>query len=154
MGFAAIKDGEQAFNILSILNPINHSLTLEDAYIYAVEPYVIPADVYANPASVGRGGWTWYTGSAAWYYRAITESILGLYREGHFLRIDPCLPKTLSKYQINYKFGKSIYEINVKNSFGEKYKSSSMTVDGEKIVDFKINLKDDGEKHFVDVFIA
>jgi cellobiose phosphorylase len=115
---------------------------------------VIPADVYSNPDSLGRGGWTWYTGSAAWYYRAITESILGLYREGNFLRIDPSLPRTLSEYKVSYKFGKSTYEIRVKYNPDEKEEESHMVIGGERMNELKISLIDNGEDHYVDVYIV
>ncbi len=142
MAFAANKDGDQAFKIMSILNPINHSRTKDQALIYKVEPYVISADVYSNPSLIGRGGWSWYTGSAGWYYRAFTESILGIYREGNNLRIDPCLPKILSEYQINYKFGSTLYKIQVKRS-----------VSREDITNPNIFLIDDGEIHYINIVV-
>lgn len=153
MAFAKNNDGDEAFKILSIINPINHSRSNDDALIYGVEPYVISADVYSNPDLLGRGGWSWYTGSAGWYYRALTESILGIYREGINLRIDPCLPKLLSEYLISYKFGLSIYLIQVKRCTDEQIDLPSIKMDGEVLATSYIPLKDEGKTYHIDVLI-
>lgn len=153
MGFAAVDDGDKAFKLMTMMNPINHSRKLNDADIYAVEPYVISADIYSNPSSVGRGGWTWYTGSAGWYYRACTESILGLYREGNTLRIKPCLPKEIPTYQVDYKFGQSVYKIKVKTLEVGSKDSLGITLDGLKLTENSIPLSDDGKSHYVDMII-
>ncbi|MBJ2150829.1 glycosyl transferase [Paracoccus sp. IB05] len=87
-----LKDGDGAARLFAMLNPVNHALTPEDTQCYKVEPYVVAADVYSVNPHEGRGGWTWYTGSAAWMYRAAVEGILGIRREGSYLRIAPCLP--------------------------------------------------------------
>lgn len=151
MGFAAIDDGNQAFKLLSFLNPINHSRTHEDALKYGVEPYVISADIYSNPDSLGRGGWSWYTGSSGWYYRALTESLFGLHREGNTLRINPCLPDILTEYQVSYKFGQSVYEIKVEYYPKEKDYVSNTTIDGENVSSPIIDLIDDGQVHHVSI---
>ncbi len=96
MAFAALGEGDKAAALFSLLNPINHARTRSDVHRYKVEPYVVAADVYAAAPHVGRGGWTWYTGSAGWMQRAGVESILGLRLEGDVLRLDPCIPKSLA----------------------------------------------------------
>jgi len=154
MGFAAVGDGDQAFKLLSILNPINHSRSKSEALTYVVEPYVVSADIYSNPASIGRGGWTWYTGSAGWFYRAFTEFILGIYREGNTLRINPCLPKILPEYKINYKFGSSLYEIQVKQNSIEQTKKIGIVMDGQTINTPNIPLRDDGKIHQVSIVVG
>ena len=93
MAFAALGEGDKAAELFSLLNPINHARTRADVHRYKVEPYVVAADVYAAPPHVGRGGWTWYTGSAGWMQRAGIESILGLRLQGAVLHLDPCIPK-------------------------------------------------------------
>ena len=93
MAFAALGEGDKAAELFSLLNPINHSRTRADAYRYKVEPYVVCADIYSTAPHVGRGGWTWYTGSAGWLQRAGVESLLGLRLRGAFLSVDPCIPK-------------------------------------------------------------
>ena len=96
MAFAALGEGDKAADLFSLLNPINHARTRADVLRYKVEPYVVAADVYATAPHVGRGGWTWYTGSAGWMHRAGVESILGLRIRGAFLHLDPCIPKSLA----------------------------------------------------------
>ena len=96
MAFAGLGEGDKAAALFWMLNPINHARTRTDMHRYKVEPYVVAADVYAAPGHVGRGGWTWYTGSAGWMQRAGVESILGLRIEGDKLRLDPCIPGVLA----------------------------------------------------------
>jgi cyclic beta-1,2-glucan synthetase len=151
MGFAANKDGDQAFKLMSMLNPINHTRSNQKALTYKVEPFVVSADIYVNPAHVGQGGWTWYTGSAGWYYRAFMESVLGIYREGNLLRIDPCLPKALGEYQVKYKYGSSLYEIQIKNTFVSLGEKPVISIDGQTIVKPNIPLTDDGRIHQVNI---
>ena len=99
MAFAELGDARRAWELLTMINPVNHSLSGQDAATYKVEPYVVAADVYASPPHVGRGGWTWYTGSAGWLYRLIVESLLGLRLEVDKLRFKPCLPAALAVLQ-------------------------------------------------------
>ena len=93
LAFAALGDGDKAGELFSLLNPINHASSRAGVYRYKVEPYVIAADIYAEPPHVGRGGWTWYTGSAGWMYRAGIEWILGLRLRGTMMHLDPCIPR-------------------------------------------------------------
>src|SRR5690606_4900718 len=92
LAFAKLGEGDKAGELFALLNPINHSRTPEEAERYKVEPYVVAADVYSVAPHAGRGGWTWYTGSAGWMYRAGIEGLLGIRREGATLVIDPCIP--------------------------------------------------------------
>jgi len=92
LAFVALRQGDKAHDLFALLNPINHSATPEQVARYKVEPYVIAADVYSVAPHIGRGGWTWYTGSAGWMYRAGIEGILGIRREGDILIVDPCIP--------------------------------------------------------------
>ncbi len=118
IAFAKLGQGEKALSLFSLLNPINHARTRADVHRYKVEPYVVAADIYAMPPHVGRGGWTWYTGSAAWMQRAGVESILGLRMEGGRLWIDPCIPKAWSGFEASIRHGSSRYEIRIENPDG------------------------------------
>ena len=115
MAFAALGDGDKAVALFSLLNPINHARTRTELLRYKVEPYVVAADVYATAPHVGRGGWTWYTGSAGWMQRAGVESILGLRRRGAYLHLDPCIPKAWPKFEITVRRQSTRYEIVVDN---------------------------------------
>ena len=98
-----------------MLNPINRALTPEAAFRYKVEPYVVAADVYSEPPHVGRGGWTWYTGSAAWMYRAGLEWILGCRLRGATLLLNPCIPRNWPGFEVTLRYRSSRYEIEVEN---------------------------------------
>ena len=129
------------------LNPINHALTAEAVARYKVEPYVIAADIYAHPQHLGRGGWTWYTGSAAWMYRVGLEGLLGVSRRGAGLRFSPCLPKDWPGFELTYRFGRSRYEIEVENGAGGKV--IGIQLDGQDLDGVELPLVDDGQKHSV-----
>ena len=115
MGFAALGQGDKAAEVFSLVNPINHTATRAGVLRYKVEPYVVAADVYSVPPHVGRGGWTWYTGSAGWLYRAGIESILGLRVNGEFLLIDPCIPTAWLGFEMTLRYRGAVYEISVRN---------------------------------------
>jgi len=154
MAFAAHKNLQRAWNLLPFLSPIHHSSTPEDVRKYRVEPYVIASDIYAAPPHTGRGGWTWYTGSAGWMYTLILESLLGLRMSGDFIRIDPCIPVTWKSYQIDYRYRSTIYHILVQNSrplgfCGTGSRVRSVVVDGIDQADKNIHLADDREVHQV-----
>jgi cellobiose phosphorylase len=149
--FAELGDGERAHELFDLLNPIHHTDTAEKAARYMAEPYVIAADVYSAPAHLGHAGWTWYTGSASWMLRVAVEKILGLQREGDQLRIKPCIPGTWDKYQIHYRFGKSLYHIHVENSEGVNGGIASMTLNGSRVENETIALIDDGKEYQVTV---
>src|SRR5207247_8906043 len=111
MAFAALGDGDKAGELFAMLNPINHASSPARIARYRVEPYVVAADVYAEPPHVGRGGWTWYTGSAAWMYRAGLESILGFRRRGARLEVDPCIPRAWPGFTIAFRSHPARYEV-------------------------------------------
>jgi cellobiose phosphorylase len=149
--FAQMGQGDRATELFRLINPIYHADTPENVERYQVEPYVIAADVYSVEPYVGRGGWTWYTGSASWMYRLGTEMILGLQRVGDHLKVNPSVPGSWSEFQINYRFGKSMYKILVKpRSDADKHSKASM--DGKALEDELIPLKDDGQTHAVVVY--
>jgi cyclic beta-1,2-glucan synthetase len=116
---------------------------------YKVEPYVVAADVYTAEGHVGRGGWTWYTGSASWMYRVALEAILGFRKEGNTLRIEPSVPRAWPGYSIEYRHGSSVYRIEVRVSRAEKRRATRVTVDGVRIKGDAIALVDDGNPHTV-----
>jgi cyclic beta-1,2-glucan synthetase len=139
---------EEAEEIYRFLNPVYHGMNPEK---YLVEPYVIAADVYSNPLHMGRGGWTWYTGSAAWFYRLGLEGILGVLRQGTNLRFDPRIPPSWPDYQIHYRWGQSLYHIHVENPEGIAQGVRELTLDGKEISNGVMPLVDDGEEHKVSV---
>jgi cyclic beta-1,2-glucan synthetase len=118
MAFAGLGEGDKAAGLFSLLNPINHARSRAAVHRYKVEPYVVAADVYAEPTHAGRGGWTWYTGLSGWMQRAGIESILGLRMEGRFLRLDPCIPKGWRDFEMTIRYRSARYEIRVENPEG------------------------------------
>jgi cyclic beta-1,2-glucan synthetase len=147
--FTQLRDGAQAHHLFSLLNPILQSDAEAKAAAYRVEPYVIAADIYSAPPYVGRGGWTWYTGSAAWMYRLGWERLLGLrLEEGRFLRVDPLLPPHWDGFTAAYRFGKSRYSIRITRANGA---DPSARLDGAPLPEARIPLVDDGAEHQVEV---
>jgi cellobiose phosphorylase len=151
MAFAALGDSRRAWELLALINPVNHGLTAPALEIYKTEPYVIAADVYAIAPHTGRGGWTWYTGSAGWMYRLILESLLGLRREGDRLGFAPCLPEQWQHYSMSYRHGATLYRIEVLQSPAAEgaAAASSLTLDGLAQAGPSIALVDDGGTHQV-----
>jgi cyclic beta-1,2-glucan synthetase len=139
---------ERAMELLDLLNPILRGATADAVARYRVEPYVVAGDVYSQPPHRGRGGWTWYTGSAAWFYRVALETILGLQRHGTRLTIQPRVPKTWREYEITYRFGSATYHIVVDNQ-PHPDAETRMTVDGVAAADDSLELHDDGRVHEV-----
>ena len=115
LALAKLGEGDRAGALFALVNPINHARTPEQTSRYKVEPYVVAADVYSVPPHVGRGGWTWYTGSAAWMYRAGVEGILGIRREGASVLVDPCIPAAWPGFEARIKLGSTQYDIRVDN---------------------------------------
>jgi cyclic beta-1,2-glucan synthetase len=150
LAFALLGDGDRAGELFSILNPINHASTRAGIHRYKVEPYVVCADVYSSPQHVGRGGWTWYTGSAGWMYRTAVEGILGIHLRGGVLCINPCIPRGWTGFEITYKYGSSRYRIAVENPRGVSTGVSLATLDGREIAGTpcEIALVDDGAYHY------
>ncbi|HEX5874373.1 MAG TPA: glucoamylase family protein [Pyrinomonadaceae bacterium] len=131
IAFSMLGDGERAGELFTLLNPINHSSTRAGLHKYKVEPYAAAGDVYAVPPHNGRGGWTWYTGSAGWMYRAGLESILGFKLQKDRLEIDPCVPRWWRDFEITYRRGRAVYRIKVENPLGVSRGVVSVEVDGE-----------------------
>ena len=154
--FAKLGDGDRAAKLLSLLNPINHALTWAAVQRYKVEPYVACADVYSTPPHVGRGGWTWYTGSAGWMYRAGLESILGFTVEGNALRIDPCVPRAWRDFEIAFRHCTTRYEILVENHAGVCRGVVRLELDDQVLphVSKHVVLVDDGAIHRVRVTLG
>jgi cyclic beta-1,2-glucan synthetase len=148
---ARIGEAERAHRLFTLLNPVNHSLTREDAVRYAVEPYVVAADVYASKSHFGRGGWTWYTGSAGWMYRILVEDILGLKRAGDRLYIAPCVPQGWSRFEVKYRYGRSELDIVFENPEGNGTTVERVEIGGRIAVDHAIPLTDDGRQRHVRV---
>ncbi len=150
MAFAALGDSKRAWELLSMINPVNHANTPAGVATYKVEPYVIAADVYAVTPHTGRGGWTWYTGSAGWMYRLIVESLLGLSLEVDKLRITPCLPAEWQRFKMHYRYRETVYHISVtqtQNGSG----GMVVTADGIEQKDKTVPLVDDRREHVVEV---
>ena len=151
MAFALLGDHERAWELVGLVNPINHATTPAAASVYKVEPFVIAADVYAVAPHTGRGGWTWYTGSAGWMYRLLIETLLGLNREGNRLRLTPRLPKSWTTCKIHYRFRQTPYHINMSRPSDHSPDSVRATLDGRELTDLTIPLVDDGQEHDVEV---
>ena len=137
---------------MTIINPINHANSPEAIATYKVEPYVVAADVYALAPHTGRGGWTWYTGSAGWMYRLILESLLGLKRKGDKLCFTPCIPDDWNGFSIRYRYGKTIYHILVTRAPDGKNETKVIINEVEQM-EKTVLLVDDGMEHKVDVII-
>ncbi|HEY2884830.1 MAG TPA: glucoamylase family protein [Rhizomicrobium sp.] len=154
--FAKLGDGDKAFELLSLLNPINHTNSQNGVHRYKVEPYVVSADVYSMPPHVGRGGWTWYTGSAGWMYRVALERILGLRLQGANLMLDPCIPNTWSGYEISFRHGSARYDISIENPLGVCRGILAIKLDGQMLSKKPslIPLVDDGESHRVQIVLG
>ncbi|MHB1943564.1 MAG: GH36-type glycosyl hydrolase domain-containing protein, partial [Acidiferrobacteraceae bacterium] len=152
MAFATSGDSERAWELLDMINPVNHARSPAAVAIYKVEPYVVAADVYAVSPHTGRGGWTWYTGSAGWMYRLIVESLLGLSLEIDTLRMAPCLPVAWPAFKLHYRYRETVYHITVsqtRTGTGEM----SVMLDGVAQPDNAIPLTDDHQEHVVEVAI-
>jgi cellobiose phosphorylase len=151
---ALLRQSRGAFELLQMLNPIRHAEDPKGVELYKVEPYVLAGDVYSRPPHVGRGGWTWYTGSAAWLYRTVLEVILGLQRRGDRLSVDPRVPPEWPGFEIVYRFRSSTYRITVQNPQGVESGAATVWVDGQLQVKPVIPLLGDGRSHEVRVVIA
>jgi cyclic beta-1,2-glucan synthetase len=151
IAFAELGQADKAAGLFSMLNPINRALTRADAHRYKVEPYVVAADVYSVAPHVGRGGWTWYTGSAGWMYRAGLESILGFHLQDGHLRLAPCIPPAWPGFEIIYRYRDTTYTIVVENPQRVGHGIAHAELDGRPLADGPaiIALVDDGIDHHV-----
>jgi len=157
LAFAMQGDGDKVGELLSILNPINHASSPTGVQRYKVEPYVICADVYSMPPHVGRGGWTWYTGSAGWMYNVALEWLLGFRVRGTNLVLDPCIPRAWPKFSISFRYRSARYEISVQNPLGVNRGVIAVKLDGEMLTGSQkasIPLADDGAKHSVQIVLG
>ena len=152
MAFAALGDSRRAWELLAMINPVNHAASPAAVANYGVEPYVVAADVYARAPHIGRGGWTWYTGSAGWMYRLIVESFLGLRLEVDKLRFAPCLPADWQECKVHYRYRETVYHITVLQTVAENA-GMTVTVDGMERDDQAIPLVDDRQEHSAEVRI-
>ena len=150
MAFAALNDSRRAWELLAMINPVNHARSPEKIATYKVEPYVASADVYALSPHTGRGGWTWYTASAGWMYRLIVEALLGLRLEVDKLRFAPCLPADWPAFKVHYRYRETVYHIVVLQTRAGNGEMS-VTVDGAERPDQAIPLVDDHQEHSVEV---
>ena len=149
MALAKLGSGDEAVEMFHLLNPINHTRTGPDVARYRGEPYVVAGDVTTHPAHAGRAGWTWYTGSAGWLYRAGLESILGLQRRGATFALEPCIPSSWADYSISWRVGATRYQIAVSNPDRRCRGVASALLDGAAVDPRAIPLTLDGAEHQV-----
>jgi cyclic beta-1,2-glucan synthetase len=156
IAFAELGEGDKAGELFSLLNPINHSATRVGAHRYKVEPYVIAGDVYAEHPHTGRGGWTWYTGSAGWMYRAGIEWILGFRLRGENLELDPCIPRAWHGYEISFRYHSAVYRVAVQNPRGATRGIGALELDGVALPPGTraVRLSSDGATHVIRVTLG
>jgi cyclic beta-1,2-glucan synthetase len=156
LAFAMLGDGDKAGELFSILNPINCASTRAATHRYKVEPFVACADVYSEPPHVGRGGWTWYTGSAGWMHRVGLERILGFRLRGTDLQLDPCIPRAWPGFEIRFRYHSASYDIDVENPRGVSRGVTQLELDGKALPagTDSIPLANDGGTHRVRVVLG
>jgi cyclic beta-1,2-glucan synthetase len=154
MALARLGSGDEVAELFHMLNPVNHTRTAADVERYKLEPYALAGDVYARAPHAGRGGWSWYTGSAAWLYRAGLESMLGLRRRGDTFVVDPCIPSSWPNYEISWRYGGTRYLIDVSNPERQCRGVRTAFLDGAAINAGSIPLIDDGGTHHVQIVIG
>ena len=155
MAFAALGDAARAWELTAMINPVNHARTAQGVATYKVEPYVVAADVYSLAPHTGRGGWSWYTGSAGWMYRLVLESLLGLTLEPDRLRFEPCLPPAWHGFALRYRYRETVYDIAVRRILAEgDERGVSVAVDGVTQEGNLAPLVDDGREHRIDVGVT
>jgi cyclic beta-1,2-glucan synthetase len=154
IALAQLGLGDEAMELFHMINPVNHTRTAAGLERYRVEPYAVAADVYAQPMQLGRGGWTWYTGSAGWMYQTAIEGLLGLRRSGATFSVDPCIPAIWPHFVLDWRVGTSHYHITVTNPEHESSGVRSAEVDGIPTDPRAIPLVDDGARHTVQVVIG
>lgn len=153
LAWAKLGEGDKAWELFQMLNPINHTRSPNEVRQYKVEPYVMAADIFTEGHNLGQGGWTWYTGAAGWMYQAGLEGILGIKRRGERLYLEPCIPKQWPEYQVDYRWGETTYQIKVSNPYGKCTGGIALELDG--LLMEEVNgglffiLKDDGGIHQV-----
>ena len=153
IAFAMLKDSKRAWELLGLINPVRHAATPEKCAVYKVEPFVMPGDVYAGGPNAGRGGWTWYSGSASWMYQLIVRHLLGIRLRVDRLYFEPCLPQEWRSFKVHYRYRETFYHINIERS-GPADKVVSVVVDGTEREDRTIPLADDRAEHSAEVRIG
>jgi len=156
MAFAALGDARRAWELLALINPANHTRTPSGAATYKTEPYAVAADIYSLAPHTGRGGWTWYTGSAGWLYRLVVESLLGMNLEPGKLRFAPCLPQEWKTFSMSYRYRDTTYAIIVLQVAADRAATAdgiTVTLDGIRQIDNSIALTNDGRAHAVELTI-
>ena len=151
MAFALLGESERAWELFALLNPVHHGGTPAQIATYKVEPYVVAADVYAVAPHVGRGGWTWYTGSAGWMYRLLVETLLGVNLEGDCLRLAPRLPRTWTTFKIHYRYRQTVFHITITRLATDSADASLLSLDGGELSGQTIPLRDDRHEHVVEM---
>ncbi|MCD4712095.1 MAG: hypothetical protein K8R73_02330, partial [Clostridiales bacterium] len=149
--YSLMGDGDKAMSMFDLVNPINHSRTPTERAIYKVEPYVMAADVYSAYPHEGRGGWTWYTGSASWMYEVGLTNLLGITRKGDQLMINPCIPKYWTEFSLSYGFKETVYIINVSSPNNISKGNTKITLDGHRLESMAIPLINDATEHHIDI---
>jgi len=151
MACALMGENERAWELFNMLNPVHRGGTPGQIATYKVEPYVVAADVYGVPPHTGRGGWTWYTGSAGWMYRLLVETLLGVNLEGDQLRLTPRMPESWSTYKIHYRFRQTVYHITITRVAADLQEPNPLILDGKSLSGTTIPLLDDRQEHSVEV---
>ena len=151
--FAELGMPEKALELFHLCSPVTRASSREKAEIYKVEPYVAVADIYSHPSHIGRGGWSWYTGSAGWLYRAGLEWILGLRLQGDHFTLKPCIPASWPGYQLTFRHGATTYHITVENRSGDGCCVRSMQIDGLPVEGTSISLIATTGLHHVTVIL-
>jgi cyclic beta-1,2-glucan synthetase len=154
IALARLGLGDQAMELFHMLNPINHMRTPEDVERYRTEPYAVAADLYAHPMHLGRGGWSWYTGSAGWMYQAAIEGLLGVQRRGDAFSVNPCIPARWPGYSLEWKMGGTRYRLTVTNPHRQGSGIDSAALDGVPVDPLAIPLADDGGVHEVTIVLG
>ncbi|QSO53681.1 carbohydrate-binding protein [Alicyclobacillus curvatus] len=147
IAWAMLGEGDKAYEMFTMLNPISHTMTPHEVMLYGNEPYVMSADVYTAEPHRGQGGWSWYTGAAGWMYQAGLEYILGIKRQQERLFVEPCVPLQWESFEVNYRYGKTLYIITVR--CGQTEGGPRFVVDGQSLCVPYVELRDDGETHEV-----
>jgi cellobiose phosphorylase len=151
MAFARMGEYERAWELFALLNPVHHGGTPEQIATYKVEPYVVAADVYAVVPHTGRGGWTWYTGSAGWMYRLLIEELLGVNLVGDQLRLDPRLPRAWNSCKVHYRYRQTVYHITISRHAFDWAGINLLTLDGQELPGTNLPLSNDSQEHFVEM---
>ncbi len=153
MAFALLGKSEKAWELFTLLNPVHHGGTPEQIATYKVEPYVAAADVYAVEPHTGRGGWTWYTGSAGWMYRLLVETLLGVHLENNHIRLEPRFAPGWNSYKVHYRYQQTVYHITIMRVGHEPDAQAGLVLDGQSLEGSAIPLTNDLAEHFAELRI-